>query len=325
MDTTVPAVKSLLVRARMSLAECTQSRLLTCGDVQLELAEAAEGLRKASGPVRQHVKRCDPCREYRSQLRSNGRALAALAPAGLVVLFHKLVGVKIGSGSAAGSTATAGGTGAASAGGAAGAGGAAAAGGGGLLGGAAAAAGGATAGLGAKAAAGVATAALLTAGAVEVKHIYSGDQPAESPAAAAHSAPAHVGPGGAAGHGHSNHRAQQQSFAYKDSATEEVATPAPTVDESAAGTAPDAVVGPTEDGVGSSGTDPAATGSGSGGGLLVATVPPPADPPTDPTTPPADPDPTYPPTDPPSDPPAEPTPTDPPADPPTDPPADPAP
>src|SRR5918996_690553 len=31
MDTTVPAVKSLLVRARMSLAEATQSRLLTCG------------------------------------------------------------------------------------------------------------------------------------------------------------------------------------------------------------------------------------------------------------------------------------------------------
>ena len=50
MDTTIPAVKSLLVRARMSLAEATHSRQLTCGEVQLELAEAAEGLRKASGP-----------------------------------------------------------------------------------------------------------------------------------------------------------------------------------------------------------------------------------------------------------------------------------
>jgi DNA-directed RNA polymerase specialized sigma24 family protein len=47
MDTTIPAVKSLLVRARMSLAEATQSRQLTCGEVRLELAEAAEGLRKA--------------------------------------------------------------------------------------------------------------------------------------------------------------------------------------------------------------------------------------------------------------------------------------
>ena len=62
MDTTIPAVKSLLVRARMSLAEATHSRQLTCGEVQLELAEAAEGLRKASGPVRHHVKRCEPLR-----------------------------------------------------------------------------------------------------------------------------------------------------------------------------------------------------------------------------------------------------------------------
>ena len=73
MDTTVPAVKSLLVRARMSLAEATQSRQLTCGEVRLELAEAAEGLCKASGPVRHHVKRCDPCREFRGELRSNPR------------------------------------------------------------------------------------------------------------------------------------------------------------------------------------------------------------------------------------------------------------
>ena len=61
MDTTIPAVKSLLVRARMSLAEATHSRQLTCGEVRLELAEAAEGLRKASGPVRHHVKRCEQC------------------------------------------------------------------------------------------------------------------------------------------------------------------------------------------------------------------------------------------------------------------------
>ena len=82
MDTTVPAVKSLLVRARMSLAEASQSRQLTCGEVRLELAEAAEGLCKASGPVRQHVKRREPCHEFRGQLRSNTKSLAALAPLG---------------------------------------------------------------------------------------------------------------------------------------------------------------------------------------------------------------------------------------------------
>ena len=106
MDTTVPAVKSLLVRARMSLAEASQSRQLTCGEVRLELAEAAEGLCKASGPVRQHVKRCEPCHEFRGQLRSNTKSLAALAPLGPLALLHKLIVGKLGgSGSAAGGTA----------------------------------------------------------------------------------------------------------------------------------------------------------------------------------------------------------------------------
>ena len=61
MDTTVPSVKSLLVRARISLAEASQARLLTCGEVRIELSEAAEGLRKASAPVRRHVRECDEC------------------------------------------------------------------------------------------------------------------------------------------------------------------------------------------------------------------------------------------------------------------------
>ncbi len=36
MDTTVPSVKSLLVRARISLAEASQARMLTCGEVRVE-------------------------------------------------------------------------------------------------------------------------------------------------------------------------------------------------------------------------------------------------------------------------------------------------
>jgi RNA polymerase sigma factor (sigma-70 family) len=174
MDTTIPAVKSLLVRARMSLAEAGQSRHLTCGDVRLELAEAAEGLRKASGPVRHHLRSCEPCREYRSELRATTRGLASLAPAGMLISLQALFGAKLfgfGSGSAAGGSAAAGGVGAA----ACASGGATA----GTLGGAAAAggaAGGLSGILGAKAAAGVATAALLTAGAVEVRHLYSGQR-----------------------------------------------------------------------------------------------------------------------------------------------------
>ena len=195
MDTTVPAVKSLLVRARMSLAEASQSRHLTCGEVRLELAEAAEGLRKASGPVRHHIKRCEQCEEYRGELRQSSKALASLAPLGPIALFHELIIGKIsalfGGGSAAGggATATGGVAGGSAVAGAAGAGGAGAAGAGaaaagaagggatlGVGGAAAVGAGGIGGALGAKAAATAATAALLTAGAVEVQTI-SSDNP----------------------------------------------------------------------------------------------------------------------------------------------------
>jgi RNA polymerase sigma factor (sigma-70 family) len=166
MDTSVPSVKSLLVRARISLAEASQARLLTCGEVRLELAEAAEGLRKVSGPVRRHVRDCDECSDFRSQVRSNDKVLAALFPAGGLLALKSFIAGKLGLGGASGGA----GAGAAGAGAGAGAtgavgsvgaalGGSGAAGGIGAVGGA----------LGTKAVAGVVTAAVLTAGAVEVK------------------------------------------------------------------------------------------------------------------------------------------------------------
>jgi RNA polymerase sigma factor (sigma-70 family) len=169
METTVPSVKSLLVRARISLAEASQARLLTCGEVRVELSEAAEGLRKVSGPVRRHVRECDECADFRSQVRSNEKALAALFPVGGLLALKGLIASKLGLGGAGGAgSAGAAGAGAA-AGGAAGAGavggvgaalsGGGAAGGIGAIGGA----------IGTKAVAGVVTAAVLTAGAVEVK------------------------------------------------------------------------------------------------------------------------------------------------------------
>jgi RNA polymerase sigma factor (sigma-70 family) len=169
MDQTVPGVKSLLVRARIALAESSQARQLTCDEVRLNLAEAAEGLGRASGPVRRHVKACDPCRDFRSQLRSDSKALAALFPAGPLLALKGLIAGKLsgvlGGGGAAGGAG--GGAGAGATATAASASGAAASGAGAALGGAAA--GGAVGAIGAKAAAGLATAALLTAGAVEVK------------------------------------------------------------------------------------------------------------------------------------------------------------
>src|SRR4051794_2296231 len=69
METTVPSVKSLLVRARVSLAEAAEARLLTCDEVRLELGQVAEGLSKTSAPVRRHLKSCDRCRVFKGELR----------------------------------------------------------------------------------------------------------------------------------------------------------------------------------------------------------------------------------------------------------------
>jgi RNA polymerase sigma factor (sigma-70 family) len=169
MDTTVPSVKSLLVRARISLAEASQARLLTCGEVRVELSEAAEGMRKVSGPVRRHVRECDECADFRSQVRSNGKVLAALSPVGPLIALKGFIASKLGLGSAGAGAGTA----TATAGAGAGAAGAGAVGGvGAAIGGSSAASGlGAIGGaIGTKAVAGVVTAAVLTAGAaVEVK------------------------------------------------------------------------------------------------------------------------------------------------------------
>src|SRR6476646_4678599 len=122
METSGPSVKSLLVRARLSLAEASQARQLTCGEVQLELAEAVEGLRKVSGPVRRHVRECEGCADFRSQVRSNEKALAALAPVGPLLALKGLFLSKLGLGGAGGSGGGAGAGSAAGAGAAASAG-----------------------------------------------------------------------------------------------------------------------------------------------------------------------------------------------------------
>ena len=169
METTVPSVKSLLVRARISLAEAAEARKLSCEEVRLELGEAAEGLGKISTPARRHVRGCERCRSFRKQLRDNNKALAAIFPVAPLFLAKKLLLAKLGSTASAGGAHVAGGAGAgigAGAGASAGA-GAAAGGGAGLASGVM------TAGAGAiatKAVAGLAAAAIVTAGAVAVDH-----------------------------------------------------------------------------------------------------------------------------------------------------------
>ncbi len=79
METTVPSVKSLLVRARVSLAEAAEARLLSCDDVRVELAEVAEGLQRRPSPlVRRHLRDCKRCKVFQGQLKQTNKALAAL-------------------------------------------------------------------------------------------------------------------------------------------------------------------------------------------------------------------------------------------------------
>jgi RNA polymerase sigma factor (sigma-70 family) len=169
METTVPSVKSLLVRARVSLAEAAEARLLSCEEVRIELAEVAEGLQRRPGPlVRRHVRDCKRCAVFKDQLKHTNKALAALLPVGPLVFLKKLAFVHLTHSAGSGATAAGSGAGAATAGaGAAGAGAVASAGGFATSSGLLSAGVGAVAG---KAAAGLAAAALVTAGAVEVDH-----------------------------------------------------------------------------------------------------------------------------------------------------------
>src|SRR5262249_16369367 len=160
METTVPSVKSLLVRARISLAEAAVARKLSCDEVLLELGEVAEGLAKLSAPARRPVRECDRCRFFKKQLKDNNHALAAMLPVGPVLLLKKLVLTKLGSTASASSAHVAGGAGATM--GAGTAAGAGAAGGGGAAGGVFTVC---ASALATKAAAGLAAAGIVSAGA----------------------------------------------------------------------------------------------------------------------------------------------------------------
>ena len=122
LDVTVPAVKSLLVRARLGLVEAAEARSTDCAVIREDLVAAYDRGVKASGRARRHMKECAGCREYRSALRGVRSSFAALTPgAGAAALAAKLFGIGGGSAAAGGAAATGGGaaaTGAAAVGGA---------------------------------------------------------------------------------------------------------------------------------------------------------------------------------------------------------------
>ncbi len=153
MDTTVPSVKSLLVRARVSLAEAAEARQLSCEEVRLELGEVAEGLKKMPAPVRRHVKTCDRCAAFRTSCatptrRSPRSSRSARCSSSRSSCSPTSAPPRSGGGSAAAGSAGASAAGSAAASSAISAG---------------------VSAVATKAAAGVAAAAIVTAGAVEVR------------------------------------------------------------------------------------------------------------------------------------------------------------
>jgi RNA polymerase sigma factor (sigma-70 family) len=116
LDVTVPAIKSLLVRARVGLVESAEARDTDCAAIRQDLMAAYDRGVKASGRARRHMRDCSACREYRGALRGMRRSFAALTPAGAgpLIALTKLLGIGgAGGGAAAGGSAAAGGAAAA--------------------------------------------------------------------------------------------------------------------------------------------------------------------------------------------------------------------
>ncbi|HWE33253.1 MAG TPA: sigma-70 family RNA polymerase sigma factor [Solirubrobacteraceae bacterium] len=113
LGTSVSAVKSLLVRARLGLAQLLEARETACSEIRDELAGARARGQRPTGLARRHVHDCQGCRKYDVAMRDRKRELAALTPAvAPLAALAKLFGGGAGTGAAA--AGGAGGTGAAS-------------------------------------------------------------------------------------------------------------------------------------------------------------------------------------------------------------------
>ena len=113
LGVTQPAVKSLLVRARVGLAEADQARDASCDDIREDLAETRDRRVRTSARAKRHLRDCGECRGFDKALRSTTRDLGLLlpGPAGLFAMLAGLLGG--GAGAGGGAAGVAGGGGAA--------------------------------------------------------------------------------------------------------------------------------------------------------------------------------------------------------------------
>ena len=134
MAISVPAVKSLLLRARTGMIDIAAARDTPCAEIRDELICASDRSVRISGRARRHCGECLDCETYRDELKRVRRGFAALTPGGPLAQLGLLLGIGGGGGGGGGGAAAAGGSAAAAGGAAASAGGGAAAGGGVLAG-----------------------------------------------------------------------------------------------------------------------------------------------------------------------------------------------
>jgi RNA polymerase sigma factor (sigma-70 family) len=106
----VQAVKSLLVRARIGLAQSIEARDAVCVDIHQELAAAHDRGVRPSWMARRHLRDCPCCRAFRSELHTSKRQFAALLPAlGPFAILAKVFGIGAGAGGGSATAAGAGG------------------------------------------------------------------------------------------------------------------------------------------------------------------------------------------------------------------------
>ena len=108
LGVTVPAVKSLLVRARSGLAEAAEARDTDCAQIREELALAVDRPGRPPRLLRDHLRICDDCRAHRQALRHGHVQLAGLLPGPSSLLLGGWLAALLGSGGGAASTAAAG-------------------------------------------------------------------------------------------------------------------------------------------------------------------------------------------------------------------------
>jgi RNA polymerase sigma factor (sigma-70 family) len=109
LGVTIPAVKSLLVRARMALAQALEARDTSCSEIREELTLAHDRGRRPNSMARRHMRDCAGCQEFRHAMRGISRRFAAIVPTlgPLGVLANLLGAGGTGGSAAAGSGAVA--------------------------------------------------------------------------------------------------------------------------------------------------------------------------------------------------------------------------